>query len=309
MLRADVVGLVFCAILVVVGLLTLGFLASAGLRLAMWRLRGEAQRLAVIDRELSDARQIQSSILPQAMPRVPGLTAFARYRPMMAVAGDFYDFLEIDPKRVGVLVADVSGHGVPAALIASMVKVVFAAQSDRADRPAAVLAGMNQSLCGCSAGQYITAAYVFIDTRSSVIRYAAAGHPPMLCLPRNSREAHAVEENGLPLGLVEGNGYKEVELPLHEGDRLLLYTDGLIEAANDDGDLFGLDRLKATLARGSTLQLDAAADDMLCTIDDWSGKPQGDDFTVVLIDWASRSPKDVFDHRQLRQSALVGHGG
>jgi phosphoserine phosphatase RsbU/P len=264
---------------------------------AIWRLRGETQRLALIDRELSVARQIQSSILPQAMPRIPGLTAFARYRPMMAVSGDFYDFLGMDSARIGILVADVSGHGVPAALIASMVKVALAAQSDRADRPAAVLAGLNQSLWGHLAGQYITAAYAFIDTHSSSIRYSAAGHPPMLRLARRSREARAVEENGLPLGMLKATVYKEVELSLQGGDRLLLYTDGLIEAANADGDCFGLDRLKATLARGSALQLEAAADHIVRTIDAWSGQPQEDDSTIVLVDWANRPTQDVVRRR------------
>ena len=105
---------------------------------------------------------------------------------MTAVAGDFYDFLVIDPERVGILVADVSGHGVPAALIASMVKVAFAAQKDHADTTAAVLAGMNETLCGRLAGQYVTAAYLFIDTRSRMIRYGAAGHPPMLHLIKDA---------------------------------------------------------------------------------------------------------------------------
>jgi sigma-B regulation protein RsbU (phosphoserine phosphatase) len=252
---------------------------------AIWRLRGEAQRLAVIDRELSLAREIQSSILPQTMPRIPGLSAFARYRPMRAVAGDFYDFLGMDEERLGVLVADVSGHGVPAALIASMVKVALAAQSDRSDRPAAVLTGMNQSLCGHLAGKYVTAAYVFIDTRSGVIRYSAAGHPPMLRLTGRSRDACTVEENGLPLGVLKDAEYEEMELQLQESDRLLLYTDGLIEAGNSDGDYFGLDRLTAALARGAALPLETAADDIVRTIDAWSGQPQEDDSTIVLIDW------------------------
>jgi sigma-B regulation protein RsbU (phosphoserine phosphatase) len=262
---------------------------------AVWRLRGEAQRLAVIDRELSHAREIQSSILPQAMPYISGLTAFARYRPMRAVAGDFYDFLGIDEERVGVLVADVSGHGVPAALIASMVKVALAAQSDRADRPSAVLTSMNRGLCGHLAGKYVTAAYVFIDTRAGVIRYSAAGHPPMLHLTRRSRQACTVEENGLPLGVLKEAKYEERELQLHDGDRLLLYTDGLIEAGNRNGDYFGLDRLAATLARGSALPSEAAADDIVRTVDAWSGQPQEDDSTIVLIDWrpANHSPVDV----------------
>ena len=252
---------------------------------AIWRLRGEAQRLAVIDRELSLAREIQFSILPQTMPRIPGLSVFARYRPMRAVAGDFYDFLGMDEERVGVLVADVSGHGVPAALIASMVKVALAAQSDRADRPAAVLTAMNQSLCGHLAGRYVTAAYVFIDTRSGVIRYSAAGHPPMLRLTRHPWEAYTVEQNGLPLGVLKEAEYEELELQLQDGDRLLLYTDGMIEAGNGHGDYFGLDRLTATLVHGSALPLEAAADDIVRTVDAWSGQPQEDDSTIVLIDW------------------------
>jgi sigma-B regulation protein RsbU (phosphoserine phosphatase) len=271
---------------------------------AIWRLRGEAQRLAVIDRELGLAREIQFSILPQTMPRIPGLTAFARYRPMRAVAGDFYDFLGMDEERVGVLVADVSGHGVPAALIASMVKVALAAQSGRADRPAAVLTGMNQSLCGHLAGQYVTAAYVFIDTRAGVIRYSAAGHPPMLRLIRRSPEAYTVEENGLPLGVLKEAEYEEMELQLQDCDRLLLYTDGLIEAGNGQGDYFGLDRLTATLARGSALPLEAAADDIVRTIDAWSGQPQADDSTIVLIDWRPANQS----RSQLQSPTLhVGH--
>ena len=107
-----------------------------------------AERLLALDKELSIARQIQTSILPHSMPNVAGLAVAARYRPMTAVAGDFYDFLEMDGGRLGVLVADVSGHGVPAALIASMVKVAIAAQKPQADRPAAVLAGMNETLRG-----------------------------------------------------------------------------------------------------------------------------------------------------------------
>ena len=119
------------------------FIACLGI-VAVRRLLADAQRLVDIDKELKIARQIQSSILPQTMPVVSGLAIAARYRPMTAVAGDFYDFLELDAQRLGILVADVSGHGIPAALIASMVKVALAAQRDRADSPAALLAGMNR---------------------------------------------------------------------------------------------------------------------------------------------------------------------
>ena len=244
----------------------------------------DARRLAVIDGELSIARQIQSSILPQAMPRVAGLTLVARYRPMSAVAGDFYDFVEIDRHQLGVMVADVSGHGVPAALIASMVKVALAAQRERADQPAAVLAGLNETLWDRLGGQYVTAAYLFIDTRSGLMRYAAAGHPYMVHLTHGGQDVREIEKNGLALGFMRDARYEELELPLEAGDRLLLYTDGLTDAANASEDFFGLERVKIALTAGVALAPDAAVDALLNTMDAWSGRPVADDLTIVLVD-------------------------
>jgi len=108
------------------------------------------ERLLAINKELEIARRIQSSTLPQSVPTLRGLEITARYVPMSAVAGDFYDFLSVDEKRVGILVADVTGHGVPAALIASMLKVAFAGQATHAHDPVRVLTGLNRSLCGKS---------------------------------------------------------------------------------------------------------------------------------------------------------------
>jgi phosphoserine phosphatase RsbU/P len=260
----------------------LGCLAT----LVAWRVAGNARRLVAIERELSIAQQIQSSILPQATPRVAGVTTAARYRPMTAVAGDYYDFLEIDEHRLGVLVADVSGHGVPAALLASMVKVALASQHERADRPAAVMAGLNGALCGRLGGQFVTAAYLFIDARSGVIRYAAAGHPPMLRLLRRTLEIHELERNGLALGFSPDADYDELEQPLEAGDRLLLYTDGLIEAWNAGDELFGIDRVKTSIAAAAALPPDEAADALLAGMNAWSGQPAADDLTIVLVDWA-----------------------
>jgi phosphoserine phosphatase RsbU/P len=260
-------------------------LACLGM-LAGRRVLGDARRLVAIDRELRVARQIQSSILPQAMPRVSGVSLAARYRPMTAVAGDFYDFVEIDAQRLGVLVADVCGHGVPAALLASMVKVAFAAQHDRADRPGALLATLNDALCGRLAGQFVTAAYLFIDGASGLIRYAAAGHPPILRLARRTGDIRELEKNGLALGFVPDADYEELEQRLESGDRLLLYTDGLVEAANAADDFFGLDRLKNALAAGAGLPPNAAADALLGAMDAWSGQPASDDLTIVVADWS-----------------------
>ena len=254
--------------------------------LAVWRTIGEARRLVAIDRELAIARDIQASILPQVTPRVAGVTVAARYRPMTAVAGDFYDFVEMGDDRLGVLVADVTGHGVPAALIASMVKVALASQLPHADRPSAVLGGINRVLCGRLAGRYVTAAYLFIDDRAGIVRYATAGHPPMLHVRRDAANVRRLEENGVLLGFVEDAVYREAELRLegHGRDRFLLYTDGLIEAANRQDDMFGIDGVERALASASGLTAATAADAVLAARDEWSGLPPADDLTIMMVD-------------------------
>src|SRR5499427_5011789 len=145
-----------------------------------------AQQLLTIQKELETARLIQQSILPETVPQIVGLDIAARYVPMAAVAGDFYDFIVVDNKHVGILVADVSGHGMPAALIASMLKIALAAQAAHADDPARVLHGLNQALCGKFQHHYVTASYAFVDMKKRTLTYAGAGHPPLLMWGRST---------------------------------------------------------------------------------------------------------------------------
>lgn len=252
--------------------------------IAVRRVFKDAERLLALDKELSIARRIQSSILPAAMPKVGGLTVAARYEPMTAVAGDFYDFLEVGGNRLGILVADVSGHGVPAALMASMVKVAIAAQKPQADRPAAVLAGMNETLMGRLGGQYVTAAYLFLDREAGVMRYGAAGHPPLLRWLGDGQRTQEVEENGFPLGMMDAARYQQVEQPLHTGDRFLLYTDGLVDATSAAGEFFTIERVKDLLAACAALAADAVADLIVEKTRGWADKVAADDLTVVLVD-------------------------
>ena len=136
------------------------------------------------------------------MPQLPGLRVAAQYVPMSQVAGDFYDFLVVDDQRLGLLIADVSGHGVPAALVASMVKVAIAAQVEHSDDPAKVMAGLNSVLSGKLQGQFVTAAYLFFDLQAGTGRYSAAGHPPLLHYCAADNSIHGVVENGLILGVL-----------------------------------------------------------------------------------------------------------
>jgi len=243
-----------------------------------------AERLVALEKELDVARRIQASILPRSMPAIPGLAVAARYEPMTAVAGDFYEFLELGARRLGVLVADVSGHGVPAALIASMVKVAIAAQKPRGDDPAAVLMGMNETLRGQLGGQYVTAAYLFLDPDAGLMRYGAAGHPPLLRWRPEERQALDLEENGLPLGMMDVAEYRQMEQPLRRGDRFLLYTDGLADATSPTGDFFGLERVKAEIAATAGLPVERVADSLLHSTRAWTAAVAADDLTFVLVD-------------------------
>jgi serine phosphatase RsbU (regulator of sigma subunit) len=245
-----------------------------------------AQQLLAIQKELETARLIQQSILPETTPKIDGLDIAARYVPMASVAGDFYDFVVVDNKRVGILVADVSGHGMPAALIASMLKIALAAQSAHAYDPVRVLHGLNQALCGKFQHHYVTAAYVFVDMEKRTLTYAGAGHPPLLIWGTASG-VRDITENGLFLGKFDFATYSSVEIPLTPGDRGLLYTDGISESNNPDGEEFGEERFRQFLEAEKNGSANQLADRLLEELARWSARREGedlnDDITLVTI--------------------------
>jgi len=254
-------------------------------------LRGIREQLAAqlnsIQKELETARQIQFSILPDTIPKIAGLDIAARYIPASAVAGDFYDFIPIDDHRIGILVADVSGHGMPAALIASMLKIALAAQVPHAADPALVLSGLNQVLCGKFQQHYVTAAYLYLDMETHTARYAGAGHPPLLMWGGGSDGVRDVLENGLFLGKFKIAAYSSVEFPISRGTWALLYTDGIPEAANSSDAEFGAERFREFLATERYVSADKLADGLLEDLSRWSGRGLGhdfdDDLTIVAI--------------------------
>ena len=276
------------------GIESVGFLAFACCMgyVAAVRAYSNEQRLLSLHKELEIAGQIQNSILPRGVPQLAGVEIAARYVPMTAVAGDFYDFLVVDEKQVGILVADVTGHGVPAALIASMLKSGLAAQSSHAGDPAKVLAGLNQALCGKFEEHFVTAGYLFVDGEKRTLRYAGAGHPPMLFGSTNSGK-HAgfreVEANGLLLGIAEGAEYAPVEISFGPGDRCILYTDGVVEAKNPAQEEFGATRLRKFVETQGHLAVDALIAAALAEVERWSGRGeraiQEDDITLVAVDF------------------------
>ena len=258
------------------------FLACLGY-VAARRTLTRDQELNEIHKELELAKRIQLSLLPGAFPDSPAFHVAARYVPMNSVAGDFYEFLVADDTRAGLLIADVSGHGVPAALIASMVKMAAISQREEAAHPGRLLTGMNRALCGNTQGQYVTAACVYNDARRRELRYAAAGHPAMFLLRRGN--VIEVAENGLLLAAVDGIEYHDRAVPIEPGDRFLLYTDGLVEARNAAGELFGEESLANLLKATAAISAADAAAEIIAETQRWA-RSQDDDLTVLVCDFA-----------------------
>jgi sigma-B regulation protein RsbU (phosphoserine phosphatase) len=258
------------------------FLGCLGYVAARQTLERDLQ-LGEIQKELEVAKRIQLSILPAEFPNSASFRVATRYVPMTSVAGDFYDFIVADDTRAGLLIADVSGHGIPAALIASMVKVAATSQRANAADPARLLAGMNVILRGNTQDQFVTAAYVYLDAQTRKLRYSAAGHPPMLLLRGGS--VLDIAENGLILAVFDFATYTNAGLPLEPGDRVLLYTDGVVDAANAKGDFFGQDALSALLRQTAELPPSEAADRIISAVQKWASS-QDDDLTVLVCDYA-----------------------
>jgi phosphoserine phosphatase RsbU/P len=248
-----------------------------------------AKQLDALNAELEMAHQIQLSILPHELPKLPGLDIAARFLPMASVGGDFYDFIRIDDKHLGILIADVSGHGLSSALIASMLQVALAGQVAHASQPAEVLAGLNKAVSGKFSTNFVTAAYVYVDLEKNLMRYAGAGHPPLMQYRGSTGKAKQILENGMVLGILEDSDYTALEIPLEPGDRQVLFTDGIVEAANPAQKMYGDERFMRFLESNEALNGEKFADALLSEVAGWTGQSgeqsQQDDLTIVVFDF------------------------
>jgi len=253
--------------------------------IALTRVFAQGRQLAAVEHEMRSAREIQHSILPRILPSTDRVRIAARYEPLAAVAGDFYDAVALDQGAVALLVADVSGHGVPAALIASMVKVAFAAALSETIDPGGVLERMNKTLGGMFERSYVTAACVFVEPDTRILKYALAGHPPPLIVNGNS-DVVRLDQRGLFLGMFPSATYKTETITLEAGSRVLMYTDGVTETADRHEELFGIDRLMAFVAAKRTQLPAHFADALVTTLLDFSGRTTlvHDDVTILVAD-------------------------
>lgn len=199
-----------------------------------------------LDRELRHVAQIQRSLLPARLPEIPGVDMAVSYRTAARAGGDYYDIFRLDDTRWGFLIADASGHGTPAAVQMAILRTIMHAHSREYEDPARLLCYANRHLCDqaeINGGFFITAFYGVLNTKCGTLHYACAGHNPPFRIDRSGRAAELDEAQALPLAVSNETEYIEATAKLASGDTLLLYTDGITEAMNESGEMYGRDRL------------------------------------------------------------------
>jgi serine phosphatase RsbU (regulator of sigma subunit) len=222
-------------------------------------------------------------LLPNAPPDWPELRWGLHYAPLDHLGGDFYDVARPDPDHLGFLIADASGHSIAAAMVAILCRAAFTEAAGTTASPGAVLAEMNARLQGLADERFVTAFYAVLDRRTRVLTYANAGHPYPLRFVAQTGEVERLSAQGFMLGIMPDEQYREKTVQLEPGDRLCLYTDGLIEARNEMGEGYGTDRLQGALAAHGREPAAALSDRLLADQREFRGTyPLSDDVTLVV---------------------------
>jgi serine phosphatase RsbU (regulator of sigma subunit)/anti-sigma regulatory factor (Ser/Thr protein kinase) len=244
--------------------------------------QAEMRERGRMENELQVAQMIQKNFLPREIPQLEGWQVAADYRPARAVGGDFYDFIELDGDQLGLVIGDVTDKGIPAAMVMAATKSLLRASAQRLVDPGEVLARVNDQLCPeIPENMFVTCFYGVLDPRTGALRYANAGHNlPLVHDGSTYRELRAI---GMPLGLMPEMGYEVCEATLEVGERVLLYSDGLIEAHDATRDMFGTDRAADLLGAGTVVgEIIQALLDALDGFTGGSGE-QEDDITLVAL--------------------------
>jgi len=238
-----------------------------------------------LERELEVARQIQLSILPRSLPQNGRFEFAARMIPMSAVGGDFYDVLQLENGSVAVAVGDVTGHGVPAALLMALTVTLLRAEARRLDSPSEVLQAVNRELMAVNdTGRFVTALYGILDDSSGTFHYARAGHSLPLVLDAGRQPVEVSHGVGQPLGLFEELLLDEATLDFAPGSLMLIYTDGVTEAVNPQGEFFGDERLLATVRSSDGAGPNRTCEAVWGALQAYqAGASQEDDVTLLAV--------------------------
>jgi serine phosphatase RsbU (regulator of sigma subunit)/FixJ family two-component response regulator len=256
------------------------FLESAasqiGAEIHTLRLRGQ-------ENDLEEARQIQQRLLPRTIPQIQGIEISSAWRPALAVSGDYYDVLKFSETQIGLCIADVSGKGMPAALLMSNVQAAVKAFASAALRPAMLCEKVNAIVStNLSEDKFITLFYCLIDVESKMLSYSNAGHSRGIIVQRNGQIVN-LEQGGTVLGPFPEWKYEQEEVELHPGDRVFLFTDGVTEIRNPYGEEFGEERLIDLLIEYRGLTADQLQQMIISVVSQFSGGNFQDDATLIVL--------------------------
>ena len=235
------------------------------------------------EHEFEEAREIQRRLLPGTLPQIPGVEIDSAWRPASAVSGDYYDVLKFGDGKLGLCIADVSGKGMPAALLMSNVQAAVKAFAGGDVPPAALCRKVNGVIAANTADdKFITLFYGLIDAERKTLTYANAGHNAGILVRRDGR-AERLERGGTVLGPFTEADFDQGEVELHSGDRVLLFTDGVTEVRNPAGEEFGEERLTDLLVASRHLTAEQLQQTLLARVADFSGGNFLDDATLIAV--------------------------
>ena len=241
-----------------------------------------AARLEIQEEELERAREIQESLLPKEIPQLPGFEVASAWQPARAVGGDYFDVLKLGENRLAICIADVSGKGVPAALLMANVQASLRASVRDLDSPARVCSIINGMLCeSIAADKFVTFFCGVLDAASSTFRYCNAGHPyPILV---SSGAVRTLDQGGAVLGVFPAWTYEDSSVDLISGDRLLLFTDGITEAEGPQGEEFGMEKVAAFAKAHAANSAARINQQLLAQVSDFCGAQFRDDATLLVL--------------------------
>ena len=251
------------------------------LKSAMAKQQEEAQQRERIEQELRVARLIQHTLLPKSLPELEGHQMAVYYQPAREVGGDFYDFLRLPDGRLGLIVGDVSGKGVPAAIVMAITRTMLRA-AYHLGSPGEILKQVNDNLFpDIPPNMFVTCLAALLDSRTGRLQYANAGHD--LPYVRHSAGVSELRATGMPLGLMPDMSYEEKEITLQPGESILLYSDGLVEAHSPQREMFGFPRMQRYV--GTHPEGAALIDSLLAELEQFTGEEweQEDDITLLTL--------------------------
>jgi phosphoserine phosphatase RsbU/P len=259
----------------------------------------------MLDHELAIAEELQANLLPRKVPQLPGYDVSAYYRPSREVGGDYYDFIEIDADHLGILVADVSGKGIPGSIVMTETRALVKSEAVRTLSPAETLSRVNRVLYhDIKRGMFVTVFYMILSLQKGIMSAVSAGHNPMVLWRKASNTCHLVNPNGLALGIDKGPLFektlKEQKIQLFKGDRFVLYTDGVIESMNVNSEQFGQNRFYLRCKQLADKSSSEFLSLLVSEVEAHQGEaPQHDDITIV-------TGRTIADEESVKEPIIEG---